>query len=100
MENPRATVTVSQVVDALVKMRAMLAHRMKSPDIAPVVYNEIRDKVRAIDEQLSRQQYGGLLEAVPQRVWSRAQRQKHKGKAGNKFTDRVNARFGNVVRTK
>lgn len=92
MENPRVVVGVDQVVDALLKMRGMLVHRMKSPDITPVVFNECRKHVLQIDAQINQKRVPVTLDPMPHRVWTRAQRRAHQRKAGNTFTQRMDAR--------
>jgi hypothetical protein len=86
------TPTKEDVIQVLNHLREMMLHRMKSPDISPVVYNECLAHVRKIDEQLRWHERPEVKAAPPARIFNRKERQAHKRKAGNTFTDRMNAR--------
>lgn len=82
-------VTVDQICEQLVQLRAMMVHRMRASTCSPMMYNEIRTHVQQIDAELDRQKYRGTLAPLPVRTWTREQRRKHMRAAGNTFTQRV-----------
>ena len=92
MENP---IDQERITDALVKMRAMLIHRMKAPHCSPMMYNECRSHVLQIDQQLVAKRVTVSVEPIPYRTWTRAQMRKHKRAAGTTFTQRTLQRAGN-----
>lgn len=89
------------VVAVLKQLRATLAHALRQPNISPIRFNEVREQLLPLDEQLRNLGVTGL-EILPQMAPTYVRPTRHQRRAAAKkrnhasFTARMNQRAGNV----
>lgn len=93
--------TVERTIGLLKQLRATLAHALKQPNISPIRFNDARELMLGLDEQLRNLGVTGL-EVLPQMAPTYVRPTRHQRRAAAKkrnhasFTVRMNQRAGNA----
>lgn len=89
------------VIGVLKQLRATLAHALKQPNISPIRFNDAREQMLGLDEQLHNMGVTDL-EVLPQMAPTYVRPTRHQRRAAAKkrnhasFTARMNQRAGNA----